>query len=53
MTKDMLIDIIDELPQGVDWSYQPVTLHGDLLDEAGQAHTEQLGLWYWDLAVIV
>jgi len=31
MTKDMLMDMIDKLPHGADWSYRPVTLHGDLL----------------------
>lgn len=53
MTKDMLMDMINELPHGVDWSYQPVTLHGDLLDDTGKAHTEQLKLWYRDPVEIV
>jgi hypothetical protein len=53
MTKDMLMDTIDELPRGVDWTYRPVTLHGDLLDDAGKARTEQLELWYRDPVEIV
>jgi hypothetical protein len=53
MTKDMLMDTIDELPHGADWSYRPVTLHGDLLDDTGKARTEQLELWYRDPVEIV
>ena len=52
-TKDILMDTIDELPHGVDWTYRPVTLHGDLLNDAGEQRTEQLELWYREPVGIV
>jgi hypothetical protein len=44
----MLMDTIDELPRGVEWTYRPVNLNGDMLDDNGKPMTEHLELWYRD-----
>lgn len=53
MTKDMLLDTVDALPKGVNWTYQQVNLHGDLMDDAGKNMTKQLELWYRDPVNVV
>lgn len=49
----MLMDTVDELPQGVDWTYRPINLNGDVLDDSGKPMTEQLELWYHDPVKVV
>jgi len=51
--KDMLIETIDELPRGVKWSYRPINLNGDMLDDNGKPMMEQLELWYRDPVEVV
>ncbi|KZP05730.1 hypothetical protein FIBSPDRAFT_666170, partial [Athelia psychrophila] len=53
MTKDMLLDAIDDLPRGVGWTYQQVTMHGDVEDDAGKCMTEEVELWYRDPVEVV
>lgn len=53
MTKDMLLDAIDELPRGVGWTYQQVTMHGDVEDDTGKCMKEDVELWYRDPVEVV
>lgn len=47
------MDTIEALPRGVEWNYRPVTLHGDLTDDSGNARKEDLELWYRDPVEVV
>ncbi|KAJ7815457.1 Zn-finger domain-containing protein [Mycena leptocephala] len=47
-TKDQLLEAIDDLPGGVGWKLEKVTLTGDLEDEDGKLIVETLELWYRD-----
>ena len=53
MNKDMLIEAIDKLLHGVKWTYRPIHLNGDVLDDNGKPMTEQLELWYRDPVEVV
>lgn len=47
-TKDQLLQAIDDLPGGVGWKLEKVTLKGDLEDDDGNPIVETLELWYRD-----
>lgn len=40
--------MVDELPQGVRWNLETVTVIGDLVDDEQKPLTEKLELWYRD-----
>jgi hypothetical protein len=46
--KEALLDMIDQLPRGVEWKLEKLTLKGDEVDEDGDPMTEDLELWYRD-----
>lgn len=52
-SKDMLMDTIEELPRGVEWTYRPITLHGDLSNDSGNPRKEELELWFHDPIEVV
>ncbi|KAJ6524347.1 hypothetical protein B0H19DRAFT_1215001 [Mycena capillaripes] len=47
-SKDQLLEAIDDLPGGVGWKLEKVTLTGDLEDDDGKPIVETLELWYRD-----
>ncbi|KAF7371492.1 hypothetical protein MVEN_00003800 [Mycena venus] len=47
-TKDQLLEAIDDLPGGVGWKLEKLTLKGDLEDDDGKSIIETLELWYRD-----
>ncbi|KAJ7749142.1 hypothetical protein B0H16DRAFT_1847253 [Mycena metata] len=47
-TKDQLLEAVDDLPGGVGWKLEKVTLKGDLEDDDGKPIVETLELWYRD-----
>ncbi|KAJ7076071.1 hypothetical protein B0H15DRAFT_791005 [Mycena belliarum] len=47
-TKDQLLQAVDDLPGGIGWKLEKVTLKGDLEDDDGKQIIENLELWYRD-----
>lgn len=44
----MFFKQVDDLPTGVDWRCEMITVHGNELDETGKPIVEKLELWMCD-----
>jgi Plavaka transposase len=51
--KDMLMNTVDKLPWGAKWTYRPIGLNGDILDDNWKPMTEHFELWYHDSVEVV
>ncbi|KAG2113451.1 uncharacterized protein F5147DRAFT_744159 [Suillus discolor] len=46
--KNALLSAIDELPAGIDWQCEAMTLTGDITNDEGEPQTEDVELWFRD-----